>query len=504
MRVVATLIILLPGLAFADVSRLRINEVLPSPASDWDGDTFFDGLDDEFIELYNPSANAIDLAGFWLGDNAGPFQWRIPAGTVIQPNCFLVFNSSDYTTFALSGAGETVTLSDSSGALIDAFTYPNAGADVSWKRLPDGGPILQASVSCPAPGGGVICPNPGSSNNGQVNCGDPTPSPLPSPTPTTSPTPAQRRGLVLNEIMASPASDWDGDGRDESTGDEFIEVYNNSDSPVSLDGHWLGDSGRVLRWQFPDGIIVDPRCHEVVYGGEFNLFSLNGSGDEVYLSDSSQRVLDVFTYTSAASDASWARAVDGVGAWQLTGNCAAPGGLPGCPNPGLANNGVSFCGGTPTPTASPTLTPFPTATPTPTPTPPGPTATFSPTTTPTATPFPAFLTNVELDAAFPASRLHTVDLRVYNLIGAEVDVLLYVALEISGQFFYFPDFTLAPLELADTTLPPGFDTGFFRLWELDLSAPVGAPIELLWYAALISPQDGRLIGQVAADSVTVD
>ncbi len=47
--------------------------------------------------------------------------------------------------------------------------------------------------------------------------------------------------LILNEILADPASDWNGDGVVDFKGDEWIEVYNDSLEPIDLSTYWLRD-----------------------------------------------------------------------------------------------------------------------------------------------------------------------------------------------------------------------------------------------------------------------
>ena len=76
---------------------LRINEVMAanlSTESDSSGDF------DDWIEIYNSSSKAIDLAGMHLTDNFGnPSKWRFPANntdrTTINPNRFKLIWGDD-------------------------------------------------------------------------------------------------------------------------------------------------------------------------------------------------------------------------------------------------------------------------------------------------------------------------------------------------------------------------------------------------------------------------
>ena len=52
----------------------------------------------DWIELYNTTSNPINLGGWYLSDSSvNPAKFRIPAGTTIAPNGYLVFNEfSDF------------------------------------------------------------------------------------------------------------------------------------------------------------------------------------------------------------------------------------------------------------------------------------------------------------------------------------------------------------------------------------------------------------------------
>ena len=78
--------LMLVNLAGADV---LINEMLPNPATDWNGNGEVSGMDDEFIELYNPGNDSLDVSGYVLKDTvfrSTPGEYTIPNGTVIALN----------------------------------------------------------------------------------------------------------------------------------------------------------------------------------------------------------------------------------------------------------------------------------------------------------------------------------------------------------------------------------------------------------------------------------
>lgn len=47
--------------------------------------------------------------------------------------------------------------------------------------------------------------------------------------------------VLINEIMADPAGDWDGDGVYSYRDDEWVEVLNTGPETVDLTGYWLRD-----------------------------------------------------------------------------------------------------------------------------------------------------------------------------------------------------------------------------------------------------------------------
>lgn len=104
---------------------------------------------DDWIELYNPHANAIGLAGYYLTDDLNNLtQYRIPINSSAQigANGFVLIWADDqsnqgdlHTNFALSALGESVVLVGTDGqTIIDAYTYDFASADQSIGRAGDG------------------------------------------------------------------------------------------------------------------------------------------------------------------------------------------------------------------------------------------------------------------------------------------------------------------------------------------------------------------------------
>ncbi len=117
---------------------------------------------DDWIELKNVGAEALDLSGMYLSDNPGnPLKWRFPEGTWIEPGEYLLVwadedgrgESGLHANFKLSSQGETVWLYDTAAnghALLDSATFGDLAADQSFGRSPDGAGPMQV-LSAPSP-----------------------------------------------------------------------------------------------------------------------------------------------------------------------------------------------------------------------------------------------------------------------------------------------------------------------------------------------------------------
>lgn len=111
---------------------------------------------EDWIELYNTSAQTVDISGKWLSDSLVVLKFQFPVGTTIPPfGTLRVWADEDGTqgplhaNFKLSTSGEVVALYDSNGlALHEAFSFGPQTADVSTGRLHDGGAVW---VTFPVP-----------------------------------------------------------------------------------------------------------------------------------------------------------------------------------------------------------------------------------------------------------------------------------------------------------------------------------------------------------------
>jgi len=145
---------------------------------------------------------------------------------------------------------------------------------------------------------------------------------------------AARAEVVLNEFLANPGQDWDGDGEVDTRLDEWVEVYNPGPDPVDLTAYWIRDALNEDPNLNLFGILgsgetaVFYGSHAVAWqqehGGGNTGLSLNNGGDTVVLMKTDPDdplnllTIDEFTYTAhvGAVDRSCARLPDG-GVWVL-------------------------------------------------------------------------------------------------------------------------------------------------------------------------------------------
>jgi gliding motility-associated-like protein len=130
---------------------------------------------EDWIELYNAGATAVDLTGYYLSDSKNnPTKWPIPSG-VIPPGGFRLFFASkrnvvnagfSHTNFKLTqNSSEEVVFTDPTGTIIDSLTIRPNQLDHSNGRTTNGG----------ATWGVFNIPTPNAANTGAFNSYAPKP-----------------------------------------------------------------------------------------------------------------------------------------------------------------------------------------------------------------------------------------------------------------------------------------------------------------------------------------
>jgi hypothetical protein len=132
---------------------IAINEFVPRPGHDWNGDGVVN-VGDEFVELINHGVVDVNLSGYTLDDevNIGSAPYRLPSA-VLRPGERRVFYGSE-TNLLLSDGGDGVRLIKPNGQLGDAYNYRVVRfPDQSYCRLPDNGGLDDWNQNCfPTPG----------------------------------------------------------------------------------------------------------------------------------------------------------------------------------------------------------------------------------------------------------------------------------------------------------------------------------------------------------------
>lgn len=203
---------------------------------------------DEWIELRNAGPDPIDLSGWRLTDG-DDIQVAL-SGTILGYSYFLLERTDDTTiadlfadqiyTGSLKNGGESLELTDPSGAVIDS-------ANATGGAWPAGDSSSRASME--RRGGGDSSGDWGTftgvGSSGHDAEGNPiagTPKNLNSPfvatpTPSPSPTPLAPQAVLINEVA------WAGTSA--SPSDEWIELHNPGPQAISLSGWKLTDDGDI-------------------------------------------------------------------------------------------------------------------------------------------------------------------------------------------------------------------------------------------------------------------
>jgi hypothetical protein len=137
---------LVAAVSGAPAQTVLLNELV---TRNGDGLTDEEGRRPDWVELLNPGAAAVNLAGWGLSDDpAAPFRWRFPERTLAGRGRLVVFLSgldrtqavTLHANFRLAGeGGETLALTRPDGTPADAVSIPPLPRDVSYGRHPDGG-----------------------------------------------------------------------------------------------------------------------------------------------------------------------------------------------------------------------------------------------------------------------------------------------------------------------------------------------------------------------------
>jgi hypothetical protein len=267
----------------------------------------------DWVELHNPSTNAVDISDMSLTDNAAtPRRWAFPAGANISAGGYIVVRFDATlpvstnnigvlnTGFGLGAGGDEVYLFDKlsrGGGLLDSIVFGIQAPDFSVGRVPNGVGTWGLNLATPGTG------------NVPAVLGDPTP-------------------LRINEWLANPS------GNDE----DFFELYNPNAQPVSLGGLFLTDTlgnrtmYRIPNLSFvsfgPDGFVRFIADDNAGAGADHVNFGLRAGGEAIGLFAGNGTQIDAVTFGAQQTGVSQGRFPDG------SANIEP---FPGTPTPGASN-----------------------------------------------------------------------------------------------------------------------------------------------------------------------
>ena len=129
--------------------------------------------------------------------------------------------------------------------------------------------------------------------------------------------------VVINEILASNDS---GSTDEEGEFEDWVELYNTTSTPLSLDNLYLSDDiDDRLIYQFPAGTILAADSYLIVWcdkdeeQGDFHAgFKLSAGGESVILSYSDGTILQEINFDEQTTDMSYARTPNGTGDFVIT------------------------------------------------------------------------------------------------------------------------------------------------------------------------------------------
>lgn len=284
---------------------LRISEIMSANSAAVPDEN---GEYPDWVEVWNVSDQPINLEGVGLSDRGDSIRFIFPAVTLAADGRVIVFcsgtNNQDiskplHAKFKLSSVGETVYLFDPSAYLLDSVTAPILNSDETY-ALNDRGEFEVSSLYTPG------YPNTQEGHAAYIRS-----------------TTVTEGALILNELMADARTglmDEDGDLAD------WLELYNTTDQPISLDHYALSNNAaKPLKWRFPQGAVVPAKGYYLVFcsGKDRDLgptsiahanFKISAEKDTLVLSDSRGRTVDRVSFDNLAADHTWGR--NEAGQWQ--------------------------------------------------------------------------------------------------------------------------------------------------------------------------------------------
>ena len=225
--------------------KLIINEVMPNNKYTIK-DTY--GLYSDYIEIYNGYDYDINLDGYYLSDdNFNTKKWTFPNVTIKSHDYLLVFATGKestenelHTNFKLSKKGEVITLSDKNAKSLSKIYYLETLPDTSYGY--NGNKYVYYYKGTPNE------LNKGLTNNDPIE------------------EEKSKERIYINEYITNNLNivkSKDGNYY------PMIELYNDSESDINLEGYFLSNDKKIDKYIFPN-IIIKSKEYLIVYTSNKN------------------------------------------------------------------------------------------------------------------------------------------------------------------------------------------------------------------------------------------
>lgn len=283
---------------------------------------------EEFIELYNPTAEDISLQGYFFTYYSPKRDWDNPWRKKEFPPVAII-KSHKFYLIGLKGFNETIAdwqvyesdqLGNSAGSIAifpnNTLTQENAIDFISWgdvEIIGDGHELLVPIIKTSLERINTVDNNwqesfclsgsPGKESTKQIDC--------PKTEPPKEDLPVEKNysdKIIINELFPAPTAD--------SGNEEFIELYNLSEKDENLSGWILRDSSKTGKYTFPESITIKTKSFLVVAKKDFEFALNNSGGEKVLLFNPAEKEISRVEYTSSAKT-NYSYAFNGT-AWQWT------------------------------------------------------------------------------------------------------------------------------------------------------------------------------------------
>lgn len=267
----------------------------------------------DWLEIYNGTGHDVDMDGVMLTNRTDRITFPFPSYILKAGERVIVYATDSYQLdptlpfhgkFKISSAGDHLYMYDPNMYLIDELVVPTMTADSSYilAAVDENGVRQYETTTFYSPGydnteeGFVAYRAANATESGS---------------------------LIINEVCPDPkvgVPDEDGEIVD------WVELKNNTDQPINLDGYYLSDKeNKPLKWRFPEGAIIPANGYYLIYcsnkdklqqnGVPHTNFSVSAERETIVLSDTHGRLIDRVSIENIPEDYSYGRISDG--SWQL-------------------------------------------------------------------------------------------------------------------------------------------------------------------------------------------